>query len=211
MYSEIISAIINFFAGIIPTFVSAKPADSKKKLKKSTTTLNNSTGVRFLQAEDNFNYELHHANSIYMYTVNSHELYGSLNLMLEHDPSLTLSTLTIMVRKKPDECEKDLQDLNTIISQWRNWVNRGRIKQLDIISYDHDPDHYYTIIGEQIVFCGQVLYDEGKPTGTTVQYKPLVFSSDTELGKTVIRNYHLHFQNVLEKYKRTNLLYSSYN
>ncbi len=80
---------------------------------------------------------------------------------------------------------------------------------MTIIGYDHDPNHYYSIIGDKFVFAGQICFDDTKPTGTNVNYSPLVFGDNTSIGKQVIKNYHSHFDNAMKKYKDDLTLYSS--
>ena len=108
----------------------------------------------------------------------------------------------ILVRKKANVTKEDSDILNNIISIWKRWVLENRIKELTIIGYDHDPDHYYTIIGDELVFMGHVFFDETKPTKTNVNYSPLVCCNDTNLGKDIIQNCKQHF-------KGQNTLYDS--
>lgn len=131
--------------------------------------------------------------------------------MLEQDQKMNINKITILVRKKIDESNEDIATLNEIIELWKRWVVAKRIKKLEIIAYDHDPDHYYTIMGNRLVFCGQVMFDATKPTGTTIDYLPLVFFDNTDIGRQVIKNYQKHFDNAVQKYKSKGLLYSSLN
>lgn len=206
MEPEIVAAIIGWTATVITAILGLL---QNKRNKGQIRSLEQNSFVRFIRVGENFKDILPRVKSICMYTVNSYELLNSINTTLEQNPSITIKKLTIMVRKKSDESETDLAVLNTVVSLWGEWVNKKRIGQLEIISYDHDPDHYYTIIGDRLVFCGQVLFDSAKPTGTTINYIPLVFTDETELGQQVISNYQIHFNNALEKYRPTGVLYSS--
>lgn len=206
MEPEITAAIIGW-ATAITQF--AFGTIQNKRNKGQIHALEQNSSVRFLQPNETFKDILPRVKSICMYTVNSYQLRNSINMILEQNPSITIKQITIMVRKKADECEAYLTELNTLIALWAEWVNKKRIKKLEIISYDHDPDHYYTILGDRLVFCGQVMFDTTKPTGTTIDYRPLVFTGETELGQQVIKNYQHHFDNTLKKYRSTGTLYSS--
>lgn len=142
-----------------------------------------------------------------MYTVNSHELLNKMNTILEQNPRITIRKLTILVRKKAQETESDRTILNTNISLWESLKEKGRIKNLTIIAYDHDPDCYYTLLGNRLVFFGHVYFDPGKPTQTVVDYTPLIFTDDNEVGQRVIKNYQKHFDNMVNRYQNTSTLY----
>lgn len=192
----LIAAIIGFFTNI----------SLKKKVNYFS---NNNAYARFLKPDENFSYLLGKAKRISMYTVNSHELLNEINKILERNSNIMIKKLVIMVRMKANETKADLDILKNNIRQWENWVNKKRIKNLTIIGYNHDPDHYYTIIEDRIVFAGQILFDKNKPTGTNVDYLPLVFSDESEVGKQVIKNYQRHFDNVVSNYKDSLTLYDS--
>ena len=205
--STVIAALIGAFATIISALIGiiANRA-TRKKLKNLS---NDNAYITFLKAEQNFNHLLGSVSKVLMYTVNSYELLSRINFALEQNKTLKIKKLIIMVRKKPNEVQEDLDILSNIINQWKKWNAKKRIKSLTIISYDHDPDHYYTIIGERVVFAGQVLFDDTKPTGTKVDYLPLVFNDESEAGKQVIKNYKNHFENIVLRYKEKHTLFSS--
>lgn len=206
MDPEIIAAIIGFLGTILAAFIGCFQIG---KCKREIRSLEERSFVRFIREGENFKEILPRVNSICMYTVNSFELRNSLNTTLEQNPNMKIKKITILVRKKTDESEEDNDVLERIITLWKKWVDEKRIKKLEIIAYDHDPDHYYTIIGDRLVFCGQVMFDTVKPTGTTIDYSPLVFTDETTIGQQVIRNYQKHFNNAVQRYKSTGLLYSS--
>lgn len=206
MDSEIIAAVIGFLGTVSAAVIGCFQVD---KYKREIHSLKETSFVRFIREGENFKEFLPRVNSICMYTVNSFELLNSLNTTFEQNPSIKIKKITIMVRKKIDESTEDNDVLERIITLWKKWVDEKRIKKLEIIAYDHDPDHYYTIIGDRLVFCGQVLFDAVKPTGTTVDYLPLVFTDETTIGQQVISNYQKHFDNAVQRYKSTGLLFNS--
>lgn len=165
--------------------------------------------ICFLDETEDFRDILRNSTSICTYTVNSYELLNELNSLLERNQNIDLNEVKILVRRKENECESDIYLLNNIISNWKNLVDRKRIKRLLIIGYDHNPDHYYTIIDDKIAFSGQVLFDKTKPTGTTINYSPLVFRGHTRVGKQVILNYQNHFNNTIKEYEEKLKLFSS--
>ena len=206
MDPEVIAAIVGFFGTVIAAIIGRTQVRAYKKKMRS---LEDVSFVRFMRPGETFKEFLPLVNSISMYTINSFELLNSLNTMLEQNPNITIKKITILLRKKDNETEEDLVVLEQIITLWRKWVDKKRIKNLEIIAYDHDPNHYYTLIGDNIVFCGQVMFDTSKPTGTTVNCLPLVFTNGNDIGQQVIKNYQMHFNNAYNKYKSTGLLYSS--
>lgn len=200
-WGAVLGAVLGLIGGLITALV--EHFISKKKIER----LSINQSARFLEKNENFREILGDVRQISMYTVNSHEVLGQINTLLERDTSITIKNLTILVRKKPNESASDIEHLETNIKMWELLNRRKRIKKLTIIAYDHDPDHYYTVIGKRIAFSGQVLFDDNKPTGTNVDYLPLVFSDSTDIGKQVILNYQRHFDNVVAKYKDTATLY----
>lgn len=193
----VVASILTFFLGLL---------HNKSKIKK-LEKLSNNAYITFLTSDNELNYYLTKANFIYMYTVNCYELYNKLNTILEQNSEIIIKKLVIMVRKKENEKKSDLDTLDTIALQWRNWFNKKRIKEIKMISYDHDPDHYYTIIGDKVVFAGQVFFDDSRPTGTSINYSPILFTDNSKDGGKVIENYTKHFENVLYKYKNNVLLH----
>lgn len=167
------------------------------------------SSVHFLKQGDNLKKELSQASCILMYAVNSFELCAVVNKMFEQDSSLVIKKLTILVRLKPDETAENLNSLRNVIGLWRKWHEKGNVSILKIVGYDHDPDHYYTIFGEKLVFVGQVLFDDNKVTQTNVTYTPLVFTDKAKLGKQTIENYRKHFENHLTKYEGRLMIFDS--
>lgn len=202
MSDTIIAALISCVATLTATLIGVFFTNHYRK-KGSIPN------VDFLKTNDDVMQLMGTVTTILMYTVNSYELLNIVNMALEQNPSLMLNNLTILVRKKNNETAQDIQRLDDIILGWKNWISKRRIKELKIIGYDHDPDHYYTVLGDKMAFSGQVMFDETKPTGTTINYIPLAFWDNTEVGKQVIKNYQEHFSNVVDKYKETLMLYSS--
>lgn len=149
--------------------------------------------------------------TISAYTVNSYEIYNKLNTILEQNPRMSIRKVTLLVRKKENETPNDIEILNRNIELWKRLVQENRIKELVIIAYDHDPDHYYTILGNRLLFCGQVLFDKSLPTGTKVDYLPLVYDNSTKLGRQIIKNYQHHFDNIVQQYRCEATLFKSSN
>ena len=203
MTDTIIAAIIGFAGIILGTIIGALLNAFFLNRK------NKNKGIYYLKPSQNFNDLWGTVEEICMYTVNSYELCNGINTLLEQRADVFLHKLIILVRKKENETTEDLTILNNIISVWKRWVSEGRIKELTIIGYDHDPDHYYTIIGDKLVFTGHVFFDETKPTKTNVSYSPLVCCNDTSFGRDIIKNYKQHFDNIVHKYRGENTLYSS--
>ena len=165
--------------------------------------------ARFLTQKDCLKEIIANVESISAYTVNSHEIYNKLNTIFEQNPMIAIERVTLLVRKKADEKSKDIDLLNQNIELWKVLVQKQKIKNLTIIAYDHDPDHYYTLLGKSLLFCGQVLFDETMPTGTKVDYSPLAYDNSNELGRQVIEHYQKHFDNVVQHYEKDATLYNS--
>lgn len=201
MSDVIISALIAASATIIAALIGEHFLYKKR-------TENYKSSIGFLKENDNYKDLLHDSRTCCMYTVNSYELLNELNLLLERNEEICLNEVNILVRKKHDETVEDINSLNSIIDLWKRLFEKGKIRKLSIIGYDHDPDHYYTIIDDKVVFCGQVLFDKTKPTGTTIEYVPLVILGKNEVEKRIIKNYQNHFDNVVEKYKEISNLCS---
>lgn len=204
MSENIIVALIGLAGTIIAAVIGNIRA---KKYKYEATSYKESSYVRFLEPNESFLALLPKVKHICMYTVNSHELLNKMNTILEQNPGIKIRQLTILVRKKAQETESDITILNTNISLWESLKKKGRIKNLTIIAYDHDPDCYYTLLGNRLVFFGHVYFDESKPTQTVVDYTPLIFTDDNEVGQRVINNYQKHFDNMVNRYKNTSTLY----
>ncbi len=64
---------------------------------------------------------------------------------------IAIERVTLLVRKKADEKSKDIDLLNQNIELWKVLVQKQKIKNLTIIAYDHDPDHYYTLLGKKSI------------------------------------------------------------
>lgn len=206
MSVEIIAAIIGFFGAVIAAVIGRIKFN---KYQQQINSLEENSFIRFMRPGENFNNLLNRVDEICMYTVNSFEILNVLNLVLEQNTNISIKKLIIFVRKKIDENENDLAILENNINRWKYLVDNGKIKHLEIISYDHDPDHYYTIIGDRLVFFGQILFDNKKPTGTTINYSPLVVTDDNTVGQQIIKNYQNHFDNAVKKYKHTSLQFNS--
>ncbi len=206
MYDTIWAAIIG---GVCTIVAALTGLIINRKLKERVNSYEYNLPVRFLEPNENFQNILDKAKQIFMYTVNSHELLNKVNTILEQDPKIVINEIIIMVRYKQDENAKDIEILNRNINLWKAWVDKKRIKKLKIVGYSHDPDHYYTVIGDRVAFAGQVLFDKSKPTGTAVDYLPLVFSDNTDIGKQVIKNYQRHFKNIIKHYESELKLYDS--
>lgn len=191
MTDTILAAIIGFVATITGVLLTAFFTNRK----------NRSRGIYLLRPDDNFDDLLGSVHEILMYTVNSFELSNRVNTLLEQKSNVSLQKLTILVRNKDNETKEDIANLNDVISIWKRWVTEGRIRELNIIGYDYDPDHYYTILGNELVFTGHVYFDDTKPTGTHIDYSPLIFRDDTKLGRDVIKNYRHHFNQLVNRYK----------
>lgn len=204
MTENIIVALIGAAATIIAAAIGYLKTN---KYKRDAISFRESSFVRFLKPNESFDALVPKVKSICMYTINSYELLNKVNTMLEQNKKMTIKNLTILVRKKDDESEEDLAILNNNISLWENLKRNGRIKKLTIISYKHDPDQYYTILGDRLVFCGHVFFDSSKPTNTTVDYTPLVFIDENEVGQRVIQNYQKHFDNMVKQYRDVSTLY----
>ena len=204
MSENIIVALI----GLVGTIITAVVGNIKiKKYKHEAASYKEKSYVRFLEPNESFSALIPEVKHICMYTVNSHELLNKVNTIMEQNPRITIRKLTILVRKKAQETESDITILNTNISLWKSLKEKGKIKNLTIIAYDHDPDCYYTLLGNRLVFFGHVYFDKSKPTQTAVDYTPLIFTDDNEVGQRVIQNYQKHFDNMVNRYKDTSTLY----
>ena len=204
MSENIIVALI----GLVGTIITAVVGNIKiKKYKLEAASYKEKSYVRFLEPNESFSALIPEVKHICMYTVNSHELLNKVNTIMEQNPRITIRKLTILVRKKAQETESDITILNTNISLWKSLKEKGKIKDLTIIAYDHDPDCYYTLLGNRLVFFGHVYFDKSKSTQTAVDYTPLIFTDDNEVGQRVIQNYQKHFDNMVNRYKDTSTLY----
>ena len=207
-YHCVILICVVLASGLIGYFICdiVGSCSAYRRSKRNSHNSNEDLGIHFLNEEENFSNIALGVNDICMYTLNSYEMYNITNTLLEQRPDSNIKNLTILVRKKKDETPKDLENLNNIISMWKRWAEKGRIKKLTIIGYDHDPDHYYTILGDKVVITGHVLFDNSKPTDTNVDYTPLVFTNETSVGREAICNFRQHFDNAVEKYRHTGTL-----
>lgn len=204
MSENIIVALIGLAGTIIAATIGSIRAN---KYKHEAASYKETSYVRFLEPNESFSTLIPKVKHICMYTVNSHELLNKLNTILEQNPRIVIKQLTILVRKKAQEKESDITILNTNLSLWESLKEKGRIKKLTIIAYDHDPDCYYTLLGDRLVFWGHVYFDENKPTQTDVDYTPLIFTDDDKVGQRVIKNFQKHFDNMVNRYKHTATLY----
>lgn len=211
MPTEIISSLIDFSGTIIASIIAFISLIYSRNCKKQRDSYKKGSFVRFLSQEENFKDILAKVKTISSYTVNSHEIYNKLNTILEQNSRMSIGNVTLLVRKKANETSEDSNILNRNIELWKRLVRENKIQKLTIIAYDHDPDHYYTILGNRLMFCGQVLFAETIPTGTKVDYTPLVFDNSNKLGKQVIKNYQLHFDNIVQKYQAQATLFDSKN
>lgn len=211
MPTEITAAFINFGGTIISSIIAFASVIFNVMYKKQIKSYAKESFVRFLSQDENFKDVLTKVKTISAYTVNSYEIYNKLNTILEQNPQISIEKIILLVRKKVNEKPDDLQILNRNIELWGRLVQENKIKNLTIIAYDHDPDHYYTILGNKILFCGQVLFDKSLPTGTKVDYLPLVYDNSNKLGKQIIKNYQHHFDNIVKQYQAENTLFNSTN
>lgn len=211
MPTEITAAFINFGGTIISSIIAFASVIFNVMYKKQIKSYAKESFVRFLSQDENFKDVLTKVKTISAYTVNSYEIYNKLNTILEQNPQMSIEKIILLVRKKVNEKSDDLQILNRNIELWGRLVQENKIKKLTIIAYDHDPDHYYTILGNKILFCGQVLFDKSLPTGTKVDYLPLVYDNSNKLGKQIIKNYQHHFDNIVKQYQAENTLFNSTN
>lgn len=211
MTDTIIAALITGGAGLLTTVAAALFGIARNRSTKSKLAAisRKNAYVELLEPGHDFSHIARNVKSISLYTVNSHEFLNRVNLFLEQDRQATISKLTILVRRKEFESDTDLLLLNNNIAQWKNWLEKKRIKKLLIIGYNYDPDHYYAILGDRMVITGQVLFDDTKPTGTTVNYLPLVFSDGSAAGKQVIASYRDHFNNVTNYFQEEHTLFDS--
>lgn len=201
MSDTIVAAIIGVIGIIIGALVNKILLNIKVREK----------GIYYLKPNQNQDFDnlLTSVEEIRMYTVNSYELCNRVNTLLEQRENVFLRKLTILIRKKDTETVKDIEIINNVISIWKRWELEGRIRELTIIGYKNDPDHYYTILGDKLVFTGHVFFDDSKPTGTNISYRPLICCNNTELGRKIIRNYKKHFDHIVDKYQSENTIYSS--
>lgn len=201
MDPQVLAAIITAIGGIIGTIVSSIIAifqsSEKKKYKHEVAVLTEKSFIRIWGANDVFNKKLLLEDRICMYTVNSFEMRNNLNQILKQDPEIIINNLILLVRKKDNETGEELAQLHSILALWRSMVHSGRIKRLEIITYNHDPDHYYTIFGDRAVLCGHVYYDDTMPTGTTVNYTPTVISDENIIGQQLIADFQKHFDTLV--------------
>ena len=202
MMESIIAAIISAIAAIVVgIFGIVKNKDKKQKLEKLSTQ---HAYANFLddKIERNIYNLLHSLSRISMFTVNSFEMKNRFNVFFERNKALEINELDILVRKKSDESESDKKILDDIVAQWIGWYRKDRIKKLKIVSYDHDPEQFYTVFGDKIMFSGQVFFDSTKPTGTNINYSPVVYNGDSEDGLKIIKMYRKHFDNILAHYEK---------
>ena len=209
MPTEIKAAFIGFCGTIIAAVIAFVSVIITLKCKKRMKLSTEQSFARFLTQKDCLKEIIANVESISAYTVNSHEIYNKLNTIFEQNPMIAIERVTLLVRKKADEKSKDIDLLNQNIELWKVLVQKQKIKNLTIIAYDHDPDHYYTLLVKSLLFCGQVLFDETMPTGTKVDYSPLAYDNSNELGRQVIEHYQKHFDNVVQHYEKDATLYNS--
>ena len=145
MPTEIKAAFIGFCGTIIAAVIAFVSVIITLKCKKRMKLSTEQSFARFLTQKDCLKEIIANVESISAYTVNSHEIYNKLNTIFEQNPMIAIERVTLLVRKKADEKSKDIDLLNQNIELWKVLVQKQKIKNLTIIAYDHDPDHYYTL------------------------------------------------------------------
>lgn len=206
MDAEIWAALITSIAAVIVAIINK--IDTKKYRREVNSYMTDNSFVRFWRKNDVFNTKLLLEERICMYTVNSFEMRNNINQILSQNPKIIIKNIILLVRRKPDEKSEDVKQLDDIIAMWQGLVRAGRIKKLEIIKYDHDSDHYYTLFGNRFAMCGHVYSDSTKPTGTSVDYIPTVITDENEIGQQLIDNFQKHFDNLVATYKQTSVVYT---
>ena len=209
VFAAIITAVGGIIAAIVSSVIAVIQGNEKKKYKSEVAALMGSAAVRIWGPNDVFNKKLLLEDRICLYTVNSFEMRNTLNQILNQNPDIAINNLILLVRKKGNESAKETDQLNDILKLWQEMVRVGKIKRLEIITYSHDPDHYYSIFGDRFVLCGHVYFDDRMPTGTTVDYVPSVITDDNVIGQQLIQKFQKHFDVLVKNHSTNSSVYTN--
>ncbi len=141
------------------------------------------------------------AKRVCLYTVNSYKWANIFQNQLATNPNIFLNEIVIMIRKKDNESQAYLDDLNNIIKIWKKLKEDNRIKKLSIYGYKNDPDHYYAKFGDSVVLTGHVYVDDDNISGTQIDLRPIVITREMNDGKEIIERYEKHFSEMIDKNK----------
>lgn len=219
MSEGIVAAIIDALGAIVAAFIGAIIAIIGTKIKRRRSPSKalepqapaQHTSFHFMGAYDNPCKRIGSVSIIRMFSVNSHVLYNTIAPYLAKKPNIVIEEIILVVRRKPNESENDLNILYQLIKNWHRLVEKRRIHYMRIIGIPYDLNHYYTLIGTELAYSGMVYYDNDLPTHTDVDYTPLVITGETETGEQLIENYRKHFDRTVEAFKDTHTLYDSTN
>lgn len=202
--SEAVAIVIGAIIGALGVIVAEVIRKPKKQKKDS-----NPNSIRYVKADEELFNKLSSVQCVYMYSVNSYALYNYTNAYLEQNPDVTIDKIILIVRRKKNESKTDVDALNQLIGNWHRLVVKSRIKSLKIIGNPHDINHYYTIMGDDLVFSGMVYHDDRLPSKTNVDYTPLLVTKESELGRTIIKRYKEHFDHTVEMFEKYYTYYDS--
>lgn len=105
--------------------------------------------------------------------------------------------------------ERYQKELKEAVSIWKEQVTCGNIKKLKIYSYDHIPDHYFTILDEQLLYTGLNVFSQTDSTGQDGHNATrTIASSASDIDKKEIQTYISQFENYEKKYAN-NIIYDS--
>ncbi len=112
MSDMLIAAWIGFFTAIVIEIVRIYfQRKHKNSSSKSVNAKGKNAVVRFLEPSENFREVLNDVSCLRMYTVNSYELLGQINIILEQNAKIVLNKVEILVRKKLMRQKKTLKFL----------------------------------------------------------------------------------------------------
>lgn len=117
---------------------------------------------------------------------------------------ITINKCTLLLKEHSgDEREKfsDFEaEICNLIIRWKNMKKVGKIKNLTIIRYTHQPTEYNCIFDNDYVITG--LYSAREDAPGVRAHSPLVFSSDTYEGRSAITKYAERAFELIEHYKK---------
>lgn len=196
--------------GALGTIIGAVIGALGSKVKGSKESVpENLSGIRLMNDRENPCALVTEVPRSSFFSVNAYTIYNFVKAQIMLKPHAVINDITIVVRKKPDENQRDLAVLKQVIENWHALVTNGKIKKLKIVSTPHDINHYYAVMGTKQMFLGLVMHDDNLPTGTDVDYQPIFFSGDSEIGREMILKYQGHFNNVVARFEGENTLYDS--
>lgn len=163
--------------------------------------------VHLIKTEENLLNDMCAADKVCIYAVNSFMWLRTFEMELSKNKSAHIKELVILLRKRDDENQSYLDNLDEIVKYWKKLRdNNHQIGKLSILYYKNNPDHYYVIIGDSHVLTGHVYEDIDNVSGTKVDLQPICISNAVFEGKEIISRYQKHFDDLRRINKKNKII-----